>query len=169
MIKPDKKFTKTYHVQCIDLEPNILYIYSERQQPKLLLLFTTHQPLFCFWLTIPWHYSVSLFQSVPIISNHTGNSVKEILHCFAKSFHNLTYFVKQCMYYIFMISNNYNQTLYSFQVVVYFLKMHKILTMYFKNTDAKYRYMLPLLIFFLRLFCLFSGTICIWVESFCVK
>ena len=47
------------------------------------------------------------------------------------------------MYYIFMISNNYNQTLYSFQVVVYFLKMHKILTMYFKNTDAKYRYMLP--------------------------
>ena len=45
------------------------------------------------------------------------------------------------MYYIFMISNNYNQTLYSFQVVVYFLKMHKILTMYFKNTDAKYRYL----------------------------
>jgi hypothetical protein len=98
MIKPDKKFTKTYNVQCIDLEPNILYIYSERQQPKLLLLFTTHQPLFCFWLTIPWHYSVSLFQSVPIISNHTGNSVKEILHCFAKSFHNLTYFAKQCMF-----------------------------------------------------------------------
>ena len=109
----------------------------------LLLFTTTHQPLFCFWLTIPWHYSVSLFQSVPIISNHTGNSVKEILHCFAKSFHNLTYFVKQCKYYIFMISNNYNQTLYSFQVVVYFLKMHKILTMYFKNTDAKYRYILP--------------------------
>ena len=52
------------------------------------------------------------------------------------------------MYYIFMISNNYNQTLYSFQVVVYFLKMHKILTMYFKNTDAKYRYMLPPLILF---------------------
>ena len=45
------------------------------------------------------------------------------------------------MYYIFMISNNYNQTLYSFQVVVYLLKMHKILTMYFKNTDAKYRYL----------------------------
>ena len=99
-LKPDKKFTKTYIVQCIDLEPNILYIYSERQQPKLLLLFTTHQPLFCFWLTIPWHYSVSLFQSVPIISNHTGNSVKEIVHCFAKSFHNLTYFAKQCIYYL---------------------------------------------------------------------
>ena len=81
----------------IDLEPNI-YI-ARGSSHKWLLLFTTHQPLFCFWLTIPWHYSVSLFQSVPIISNHTGNSVKEILvHCFAKSFHNLTYFVKQCMY-----------------------------------------------------------------------
>ena len=141
-IKPDKNSQKIT-LCSVSISNPIYFIYSERQQPKLLLLFTTHQPLFCFWLTIPWHYSVSLFQSVPIISNHTGNSVKEILHCFAKSFHNLTYFVKQCKYYIFMISNNYNQTLYSFQVVVYFLKMHKILTMYFKNTDAKYRYILP--------------------------
>ena len=139
-IKPDKNSQKIT-LCSVSISNPIYFIYSERQQPKLLLLFTTHQPLFCFWLTIPWHYSVSLFQSVPIISNHTGNSVKEILHCFAKSFHNLTYFAKQCMYYIFMISNNYNQTLYSFQVVVYLLKMHKILTMYFKNTDAKYRYL----------------------------
>ena len=78
----------------IDLEPNI---YSERQQPQIAAFvhYTTHQPLFCFWLTIPWHYSVSLFQSVPIISNHTGNSVKEKLHCFAKSFHSLTYSLNQ--------------------------------------------------------------------------
>ena len=92
-IKPDKNSQKIT-LCSVSISNPIYFIYSERQQPKLLLLFTTHQPLFCFWLTIPWHYSVFLFQSVPIISNHTGNSVKEIPHCFAKSFHNLTYFAK---------------------------------------------------------------------------
>ena len=49
------------------------------------------------------------------------------------------------MYYIFMISNNYNQTLYSFQVVVYFFKkctkyLQCILKILMQNTDT---YMLP--------------------------